>query len=167
MWKSRISFRTFKCQKYIKYKFCHFVFLHNLKVCVLLMFIVWRDLKLKCRLLEWMITDQSELFSLFVTYFVQEQALQQFIHYPVTKSGFTYRTKTFSNPPNPVIVPFGILSVIKKTYLTALTKGGMSEIGAVKILALPKRGGGWPMPRFFGGFVEVSQKPYSGITQPK
>ena len=122
MWKSRISFRTFKCQKYIKYKFCHFVFLHNLKVCVLLMFIVWRDLKLKCRLLEWMITDQSELFSLFVAYFVQEQALQQFIHYPVTKSGFTYRTKTFSNPPNPVIVPFGILSVIKKTYLTALTK---------------------------------------------
>jgi len=28
-------------------------------------------------------------------------------------------------------------------------------------------GGVWPLPRFFGGFVEVSQKPYSGITQPK
>ena len=30
-----------------------------------------------------------------------------------------------------------------------------------------KGGGSYPRQDFFGGFVEVSQKPYSGITQPK
>ena len=49
-----------------------------------------------------------------------------------------------------------------------LDKGGVGEIGAVKILALPKRGGGSDLCQdFFGGFVEVSQKPYSGILKLK
>ena len=40
-------------------------------------------------------------------------------------------------------------------------KGQVAELGAVKILALQKKKGGgvWPMPRFFGGFVGVSQIP--------
>ena len=45
-----------------------------------------------------------------------------------------------------------------------LGKGGVTDLGAVKILALPKRGGSDLCQDFFGGFVEVSQKPYSGIT---
>ena len=48
------------------------------------------------------------------------------------------------------------------------SKGGVGGIEAVKILALPKRGGGSdPCQDFFGGFVEVSQKPYSGILKLK
>ena len=64
-----------------------------------------------------------------------------------------------------MIGPVGILKTacgyFEKQYVTAVTE-------ALKILALPKKGGGGrPMPRFFVGFVGVSQKPYSGITQPK
>ena len=48
------------------------------------------------------------------------------------------------------------------------TKRGPSVIEALKILALPKKGGGFdPCQDFFGGFVEVSQKPYSGILKLK
>ena len=49
------------------------------------------------------------------------------------------------------------------------SKGGVAGTGAVKILALPKRGAGASdlCQDFFGGFLKVSQKPYSGITQPK
>ena len=49
---------------------------------------------------------------------------------------------------------------------SSLGEGGASDIGALEILALPKMwAGSDPCQDFFGGFVEVSQKTYSGITQ--
>ena len=51
--------------------------------------------------------------------------------------------------------------------LNMLCLGGVAGTGALKILALPKKGGGLTPAKFVCGFVEVSQKPYSGITQPK
>ena len=49
-----------------------------------------------------------------------------------------------------------------------MPKGGRAVIGALKILTLPKWGrGGLTHAKIFCGFVEVSQKPYLGIIQPK